>query len=232
MHHIAAIFIASDTTAHYREAQNVCRSYMHRHPNVRSVFAKMTTSTHPAADVLEGDVFTCTVPFVEDASNMLAKSIQCMRMLQRDAGWDYVLRTNLSSIFHWERTLAMLAENSTHDVIASIVYGGTDGFPTGCGMFLSRRAVAHILDAWDKLEHPILTTLLDDEYIGVLLRSEGASPLSWQHVDYHMTTPLTEIDSVSFHRRCKQIGMCAEERLAIEIPMMRTWIEAWYGAHA
>jgi len=46
-------------------------------------------------------------------------------------------------------------------------------------------------------------------------------------MSYALTTPDTPIDHSSFHRRCILEGDAAY-RLAHEIPMMNTWIHAWY----
>jgi len=216
---VVAVFIASDENEYYKSAQVLCRKWIHNHPDVTSFFVK---THHRTGIVLNDDVFTTHLEGEESVSNIIIKTIECMRvLLGPEFEWDFLLRTNLSSIFHWGRTLQLLSENSSFDVIAKVV---DSTFPTGCGMFLSRHAVRCIVQKWDETG---LRVGYDDCIIGDLLKLSGFPVSSWKNVEYHMTDPSTEIDHHSFHRRCK-LSCENDDRVLRELPMIHKWVDAWY----
>ena len=101
----------------------------------------------------------------------------------------------------------MLNQNQHFDVIANNAGPPYPNawpilvIPTGCGMFLSHKAVQGIVEEWNKdhtscnYEHP------DDVMIGILLGSAGFHNIA--NYNYDIVLPYMEINNRFFHLRWK-----------------------------
>ena len=99
-------------------AQLVWKQYMHKNPNIKVYFLKFDNSKPDKS--FGDDTFYChSNSGKETIETMVTKSLEFMKVMLEDDSWDYILRTNLSSVFHWDRVLSLLSQNNHFDVIAN-----------------------------------------------------------------------------------------------------------------
>jgi len=214
--------IASDGV-YYNEAQSIWRQFMDVHPSVTSFFIKGTSEGTTKEDL---QTFTCDIP--ETFENIFKKTIEFMKFaLMHNNEWVFLLRTNVSSLFHWDNVLAMLEENAEYDVVANKKYHGYICFPTGCGMFLSRKVVEAICNVPEEQLDTLAKRYNDDVILGILIQTLGFAS-NFKDVGYNHIHETTLIDSTSCHLRCRIDNATDETRRQIEIPMMHKWIQHWY----
>lgn len=209
---------------YYDQAEIIWRSYMNCNSNVKSYFIK----TDKTDAILENDVNTFVCKNTnESIDNLLKKTIHFMKWaLESDLEWSYLLRTNLSSLFHWENVLKTLNENSEYDIIASKENYGTISFPSGCGMFLSRKLVKEICYISETLL--TLKNYNDDVVLGIAITQLGYNYNNWKNIRYNHITNDTNLETKSMHLRCKIENTDMNTRKTKEIPMMYKWIRYWY----
>ena len=222
--------IATDDDYYQVQAQELWKKYMHKNENVTSYFLKFDESK-PDRHFHE-ETFSCLSKYpIENIQSMVVKSLKFMEVMSKKDSWDYMLRTNLSSVFNWNIVLTMLQQNRHFDVIANNVLPPYPNawpvpiIPTGCGMFLSRRAVNGIVDEWKK--DPSLLNFMypDDVMIGILLGRAGFHTIA--NYNYETVLPYMDPNTYFFHLRCKMFN---EPLLRVlhKVPMMEKWITKWY----
>ena len=162
---------------------------------------------------------------------MVLKSLKFMEVILKKDSWDYMLRTNLSSVFNWNIVLNMLEQNKCYDVIAN---NGSPTFfnpspitsiPNGNGIFLSRRAVTGIVQEWKKDTSLLNFTYPENVMIGVLLDRAGFQNIA--NYNYETVLPYMNTNKHFFHIRCK-IFNDPLLRVIHELPLMDKWITTWY----
>lgn len=208
--------IAHDADEYVRCSQEISR-WAYR--NTESYFIKFGTEPN---EKVTTDTYYAPGLHPETVETAIIKVLYFMRYALTKE-WDFMLRTNLSSTFHWERVFQMLTENKSHDVIGNIVQ---NEFVTGCGMFLSRKVVQALVDLWTAGE-PIELTY-DDVIIGRMIQKCGFPVSSWKHTTYLHTRPhmdVREADS-HFHIRSK-LGTDVAMRVRDEIPMIQKFVDYW-----
>ena len=208
--------IAHDADEYVRRSQAISR-WAYR--NTESYFIKF--GTEPIEKVT-GDTYYAPCLHPETVETAIIKVLYFMKYsLTKE--WDFMLRTNLSSIFHWERVFGMLTENSTCPVIGNIV---SNEFVTGCGMFLSRRVVQALVNLWTSGETIQLT--YDDVVIGHMIQKCGFPVSAWKHTVYLHTHPNMDVHESDnhFHIRSK-LGTDITMRVRDEIPMMQKFVDYW-----
>lgn len=222
--------IATDADHYQTQAQELWKKYMHKNENVASYFLKFDDSKPDRH--FDQETFSClSEDSSENIRSMVVKSLKFMEVMLKKDSWDYMLRTNLSSVFNWNLVLNMLQQNQHFDVIANNVLPPYPNawpvpiIPTGCGMFLSRRAVNGIVDEWKK--DPSLLNFMypDDVMIGILLGRAGFHTIA--NYNYETVLPYMDPNTYFFHLRCKMFNE-PFLRVLHELPMMEKWIAKWY----
>ena len=220
--------LATDDTDYEIGAQQEWKKYMHKHENVMSFFLKFDDSK-PDLHFNE-ETFSCLSEHLfENIRNMVLKSLKFMEVMLKKDSWDYMLRTNLSSVFNWNIVLNMLEQKKCYDVIAN------NGSPTFFnpspitsipnGNFLSRRAVTGRVQEWKKDTSLLNFTYPENVMIGVLLDRAGFQNIA--NYNYETVLPYMNTNKHFFHIRCK-IFNDPLLRVIHELPLMDKWITTWY----
>jgi hypothetical protein len=207
--------IAHDADEYVRQAQQISRwSYR----DTESYYIKFGSES---VEKITPGTYYAPALHEETVETAIIKVLHFMKYaLTRE--WDFMLRTNLSSVFHWGRAFEMLDQyGKSHDVIGNIVF---NDFVTGCGMFLSRSVVKGIVDLWLKGEHIELN--YDDVVLGRLIKKSGFPMSTWKHTEYLMVKPMMDVRTADnyFHLRCK-LTTDVPTRVLYEIPMMKKFVE-------
>ena len=142
-----------------------------------------------ATGVLQLPVRESVIPGILD------KTVATLRLLLADPrrSFRYVLRTNLSSMWSWQRCLAQVAGMPATGVAAGVLFGMAEHpgvyFVSGAGYTLSRDVAAAVVEGAAELDR----NLLDDVALGLLLHRRGVRPalmLRCDLVDGKLPAPL------------------------------------------
>lgn len=182
---ILLIYNESETEA-YNKMLTIQRQYIHSHAHIDSYFVTFRSQTNPIE--IEDDIIY--VRGRESILNILHKTLESMEYLSEQKSYDYVIRSNISTIFKLTQ-LYTIIHKSQHRVG---VYQGctrfklngyrdsnaglTDknfasyniekcAFYQGTCIILSKDVVSYILKHKNKMLHDVV----DDVAIGLFLRS-------------------------------------------------------------
>jgi len=151
---ILVLIISNDSLPHYRENKKVWLSYMNRYPTIRCFFIEYSTSMEENQQTcIEGNTFY--LKGEESFENILLKTLDSMDFfMNSDIPFDYVVRTNLSSIWDFDRLQIYLS-----DLPKEGIYTGHIGpyyhlqhlyfwfhFIGGMGIIMSRDVVKRLLE--------------------------------------------------------------------------------------
>jgi hypothetical protein len=134
---------------------------MHAFPEIDAYF--ITHSPTIESTRIEGD--TIFVPGEERLDTLLHKTIESIRFCTRTTQYDFILRTNLSSVWFFKRFLEHLTTIPTHSVYAGFCgwYTETLTYASGSGILMSLD-VAKLLCENSELAYTF--PYLDDVAIG------------------------------------------------------------------
>ena len=199
---ILCLIIDSDQpwTAIYAEHRRVWNAVLARNPEVEGYFLRSDPSLATDFAVEPGRF---TFKGQERYDTILAKSLKAIQVLLRDH--DYVLRTNLSSLYDFPMLLRMdLPKHGLYAGSIQEAIGVT--YVSGSGMILSRDVAQKLVVPTD-----LAVNEWDDIAIGQILASRGIAPHRIDRYDY------------DFGRSADQItpGRCIQYRLRECDPRLR-----------
>jgi hypothetical protein len=199
---ILMLVISSDTFPVYKHHREVWRSYMKSHPEVDCYFIELRTLLFPT---LSSD--TLTLRGIERYGTIYGKTIDALEYFLKRRSYDYVVRTNLSSVWDF-RTLRSYLETAPR----TRLYAGQTGvnsetglaFASGAGILMSMD-VARTLIA--NVRVGLSLNAFDDVAIAKALSASGLFPSPLPRVDFislkHYEEHHGGIPVGSFHYRVK-----------------------------
>jgi len=155
------ILILAHDDKKYTDIESLWRQYMNKHENIRSYFIKARKNTDGIHVLLEDDTFyiNCEESF---KPGCLIKTVESIRyLLNNGEEFDYILRTNLSSVIHLDNLYSYLCNRQ-------VAYAGNLGeyfgiyYASGSGILMQRK-VCEILIMYEKY---LQYQLPDDVAIG------------------------------------------------------------------
>lgn len=157
------LIISDNSSDIYIKLKEQWRRYMNAHPDVTSYFLECDSTSqevYKRDDTIYVPTEECLVPgiFIKTQKGILFG-------IQEYTGYDYIIRTNLSSFWIWNRVIQYLESKPRTNFVSSIpgeYYGLL--FPSGCGMILS-------IDVATLIANHIgdINSLADDLIIGQVL---------------------------------------------------------------
>jgi hypothetical protein len=197
------LVISSDTFPVYAHLRDVWRTYMKSHPQVDCYFIRYDPLTF--LPILSQD--TLTLRGYERYGRIFQKTVDSMTFFLSRQRYDYVVRTNLSSVWHFPNLLTYLATAPRERYYAGQrVTHEASGmrFASGAGFILSSD-VAHMVLA--NADHGRRLQDYDDVAIAAVLLTVGIAPQSLPRVDFvslaHYDEHHDKIPPGSFHFRMK-----------------------------
>ncbi len=178
--HILNLILYSDTIPEYTEMRQIQRSYLKEVPQIEYYFY-CYHATQTEEVIWEGD--TIYIRGEETMHDILKKTLQVLE-LTREKEYDYVLRTNVSTLVNIPALMRYLREkpiqyggerlqldweDPVSGVTSSVLelYRGTP-FVRGIAIIMSRSTVHTLLDTSE-----IPTNVMDDLAIGIACRKRG-----------------------------------------------------------
>ena len=200
---VLVLVISSDTHPVYAAHREVWRTYMKSHPEMDAWF--IASSPLAFLPTLSSD--TLTLRGIERYGTIYAKTISALEFMVGRRSYDYVVRTNLSSVWDF-RALRSYLETAPR----TRFYAGQTGvnpetglaFASGAGILMSHD-VARTLLANAAIGRSIRA--FDDVAIAKALLASGIAPSPLPRVDFISLTHYEEhhekIPPESFHYRVK-----------------------------
>lgn len=229
MVHVVVLIISTNLTEYERQAKAMWRRYMNLKPEIDCIFIEndetMNSSNHydEENNLLKIKEEESPIPGIYLKT---IKSFQWVLQHPKLKTCDYIIRTNLSSFWIFDRLLEKLPRTPPSDyVLAQKVF---NQFPSGCGMVMSKTVVENLCTIHHHQD--TVNQVPDDVIIGESLRLLGIT--TYNDGDFHHdfnTLPKKDC----YHVRCKLghtfEGVASEMRLEREIPFMNFLIDTYYN---
>jgi hypothetical protein len=171
---LLVLIIASDSRPVYIELQQAWRSYMHRDPeHIQAYFIKANPLLKEDY-LIDGDIIWCKTEEIERPGiiNKTILSLEAMMPFMDQI--DYVLRTNLSSFYIFDRLLKILeASPRTKFCYGSFFYWYQYQLPSGCGYVFSTDLARQMCEQKHRLMND--PNMPDDAISGLFFIESGAS---------------------------------------------------------
>jgi len=200
---VLMLVISSDTFPVYKHHREVWRTYMKSHPDVHCYFIEY----RPLVFVPTLSADTLTLRGVERYGTILGKTLESLEYFLTRRLYDYVVRTNLSSVWDFKALLAYLETLPRDRVYTGQTSVNPDTgleFASGSGFVMSAD-VARTLLANQRIA--LTLPAFDDVAIAKALLASGIRPQPQPRVDFislaHYTEHHDKIPAGSFHYRMK-----------------------------
>jgi len=214
---IVCFIISTELDELQVEQKNIWRKYMNSNPNIRSFFIEMNDDLNLDTLVTDDTIYfkgqESIIPGI-----FLKRQKALNYALQNFSNLKYVIQTNLSSFFIWNKMLNLLPKNPPPKFIMGKKWGG---FPSGCGSIYGKD-VAEIIansDINPEIEH-------DDCTVGKILLKHNIHNYDGY---YHLSHDFNTIPYHCYHLRSRiEPTYNLEQRFASELPFLKKALEIYY----
>ena len=199
---LVALVLANDN-AEYNEMQSLWRIYMNKHPNITSFFVKYKE------DLIEDVMINEDVIFIKGKESVipgcLDKTIRSIEFLLKNMEFDFILRTNMSSVFDLHKFYGLLNENIAYSGVVNYYNNNQNKYVSGAGILFNKKTCIELIDTKMSLNYNIV----DDVAIGELLTKKESiiiTPLTrCEAFNYKANLELITQDIIQeyYHFRCK-----------------------------
>lgn len=164
---IIVLIICSDTMPVYKSLQQLWGKYLNSCPDITGYFIR----GHYSAQNKTPDNTLCFHDIPETyIPGILLKTMAAFKHIESQHSYDFVVRTNLSSFYIFDRLLKFLRSIPEEEVyVGSPVNNGSFTYASGSGFILSRDLVRRVLQNETAVRK---IPGYDDEVIGYFLSSE------------------------------------------------------------
>ena len=186
------ILILANDNEHYLQMQNLWRKYMNTHQNIKSYFIKYNINKiNDNKDIfVEEDTIYIKGDYESIIPGCLDKTIKSFEYILNNESFDYVIRTNMSSVWDLNKIYNLLLSNNL-SASGVIGYHGSQLFISGAGMLFNREICNVIVQNKNQLDYNII----DDVSIGILLTKLNIHP-----------TPLTRFEAYNYENNYENIN--------------------------
>lgn len=199
---IIILIIASSTHDKYIHMEEIWRKYMNIHPNIKSFFIKNDPSIKENIILNEEENTIYCREKETYMPGITNKTVLAIDYCLQNYEFDYIFRTNLSSILHLHHFYNFCL-NHTVDYAGIIGNYENIYFASGCGFLISKKASIYLVTEKEKLlknEH------IDDLCFGNLLEPVfGIYPMNRCDINIDNRDDAIKyiIKDDLFHYRCK-----------------------------
>lgn len=193
---VLMLIISSDTEPIYAEHRKVWSSYMNSNPDIKCYFIQYRDGPQE----IEGNIFWLNGK--ESFSAIITKTLDSLEFFLNKYSYDFIVRTNLSSVWNFNTLLKHL-ETLPREKVYNGFIGNHEGiyFASGSG-FIMTPDVAKLL-----IENRTITEsvkIMDDVDIGYTLHIVGISPSLGRRNDTLI------YDETSYHYRLRIVDRTKE----------------------
>lgn len=206
---LLVLIISDDSNETYKRNRDVWRKYMHIHKSVDSYFITLNDIPGKNYPYIEND--TLYLNGKESFENIIYKTIKALEFFNKK-GYDYVIRTNLSSIWNYFELYKFIQTLPISGVYCGVV--GCDNkqpFVSGAGIIISKDVAETILQVRNEIYN---VKILDDVALGTVLLKLNIVITPANRVDFGS---ISEYDKSrirgAYHIRLKCHNRCEEAEL-------------------
>lgn len=195
---VLILIISSDTDPVYAEHKKVWSSYMNSNPQIECYFIQY----RDGPQAIEGNIFWLNG--VESFPAILTKTLDSLDYFLKKDSYDFIIRTNMSSLWNFNALLKHLETLPREKVYNGIpMYHYPINFVSGCG-FIITPDVANIIIYNRVIAEKI--KIMDDVDIGGLLQHFGIKILNGTRTDITSLKifSLFKFDKNIYHYRFRQ----------------------------
>jgi hypothetical protein len=216
----------------YKDLKQQWLRYMNINPIVKSYFICMKEDIDEEYLVTDNTVFIRgTESFVPGIHVKSCESIKVLLNKPEFSDVEYVIRTNISSFWIWDRLIKYLENVPRTNVMLSHFLKPSQNiiFPWGCGFIMSRD-VALLYS--QQSNHPLSKTMPDDVFAGKIILENNITIIKFSTyvvIDFYkkfITSKLFNIPEHVFHIRNNY--MSNELRLSYEVESYSKLIDYHY----
>jgi hypothetical protein len=192
---VLMLVISSHNQPVYDQHKQVWRSYMKSHPDIECYFIEYLPTTF--SPVLMSD--TLYLRGIETYKNITRKTIQALEYFLKRKSYDYVVRTNLSSVWKFPKLIDYLQTAPKTKLYAGVVCTNHPPlkYISGAGILFSIDVCFTLLQ---KRDIAYLCNKNDDVDFGVALSFTDIVPTPVPRVDVHS---YEDIYKEAFHYRVR-----------------------------
>jgi hypothetical protein len=220
---IVCFIISTEFTPLQNLQKDLWREYMNAHPRIRSFFIESRDDIDQNILISED---TSTIYFKGEESiipGIFEKRMKAFDFaLKNFKALKYVIQTNLSSFWIWDRLVKLLPENPYPDFVMGHKWSG---FPSGSGTVYSREVAQKIIDT--PINRPIEPDMEHDDCVmGKILAYNN---IHFYNGYYHMNHDIDTIPSNCYHLRARiNIHLNEKERIETEMPFLEKCLKHFY----
>lgn len=181
------ILILANDCGIYLECQKLWKSYMNLHPNIKSYFIKLEPNLRTDILVDNNTIFIKGNESI--VPGCLIKTIESVNYLLKNEEFDYIFRTNMSSVVHLN-DLYNFVINNKNDYSGVIGHINNIKFASGAGILLSKKMCYDLILYKNLLNY----NLMDDVSIGLLFQTNNV-----------ILYPLTRFEVYTYENNLSQI---------------------------
>jgi hypothetical protein len=180
VHYRAVILvIASHDTSYYHKARAVWKSYMNRDPSIKvyMLYGAVSLPDQDESDLVYEDITESLVP------GILQKTLRAMKYVHETCTYDYLIRTNISTLWDLRYIEPLLLSCPTSRCYA----GGHNLNPMNIYSGVSIILTPDLVEECINRQHEFIMELPDDISIGVFMNTTSYNPQTTtlaQYIEY------------------------------------------------
>lgn len=204
---VLVLIISDDSRSIYKKHRDIWKLYMNLNPTFKCLF--LTSKPNISQSFV--DVYNNTLYVPGDESivpGIFNKTVKAIDYFKND-NYDYVIRTNLSSVWNFNKFKEVLRDAPREKVYFGLSF--SDFFAiSGSGITMSKDVYMLLLNVYEDIDY----TLMDDLVIGSIMKKNVVKiSLGTRDNVEHIHLP---INNFFYHWRCKQINDDSKEILIME----------------
>jgi hypothetical protein len=194
------ILILANDTEVYLEMQKIWKIYMKTHPNIKSFFIKYKEQ------LVDDIILTDDTIFIKGKESIipgcLDKTIKSIEFLLKNMDFDFIFRTNMSSVVDLNKMYNLLNENIECAGVVGNYYG--QKFVSGAGMLMNKKLCELLINNKSSINYNVI----DDVSIGKILTDKNINIIEltrFETYNYQNNIELVNNDMIKnyYHFRCK-----------------------------
>jgi hypothetical protein len=194
------ILILANDTPYYLKIQDLWRKYMNSHPNIESYFIKYDENLKTDIQEIGDTIYLRGTDSFRPGC--FVKSIETFKYILKNKNFDYVVRTNMSSVWDLNKLYKIVYSNNFESAGVLATHAGIN-YISGAGILLRRDIVALLASIEYTPNLFVETEMADDVLLGYILSINNVymNALTRFDVSKYYCTPESIKDY--YHFRCK-----------------------------
>jgi hypothetical protein len=229
------LVLASHDQPIYRFFKKAWESYLYSDPRIRVFFTygHNPTLIPKEYDMVYNDIPECFYP------GMITKTVRSLDEIDRDYNYDFLIRTNLSTFWIFDRLLTRLEHLPTNRCLAGRLGAIQPNFITGTSMILSPDCVRYIVEENNffgkeppqvKYEDNLMSRLLTEQMSVSLIDQSQYTSVVEKYLSYDQEAMLKHIEEANKKNQDNyRVKNFRGDRMQIDTEIMKLLCKTYYN---